>query len=473
MRIAFGGISVENGSFSPLHTKLEDFVVLRGQELLASERYPFLPDIEAEFLPTLFASAWPGGEMEREAYQVLKDDLLERLVGYGLVDGVYLDLHGAMKVVGMEDAEADLAQAVRAVVGPDALISASMDLHGNISDAYIAQIDMLSAYRTAPHRDMLETRTKACRMLVDALQAGERPYIVSKSVAVLLPGERTRTDMAPGDRLWASLAEIEKSPAILDASLFVGFAWVDEARAHAAAVVTGLASDAATVERECTKLAQAYWEARTEFGYGVEVGSIDGCIALAAAATESTVFISDSGDNPTAGAAGDIPLFVERLLAHRDSSTEAASAPRAVVAAIPDAETVERCRKAGIGARVEVELGGKLDTIHGSPLQAVGTVQTIVAGTEGAGDQVVLQVENVKIVVTERRKPFTTVADFEQVGIDPLAHKIVVVKLGYLFPDLLRVAPRALMALSPGASDLDLARLPYQQIKRPMWPIDG
>ncbi|MBV7333554.1 M81 family metallopeptidase [Chloroflexi bacterium TSY] len=470
MRIAFGGISIENGSFSPLTVTLTDFMIMRGNEMMGSDRYPFLSDFQAnsnvEFLPTLFAHTWPGGELEQSAYRTLKEELLERLSIYNAVDGVYLDLHGAMKIVGMDDAEADLARSIRNIVGPDALISASMDLHGNISHDYVEQIDMLTAYRTAPHHDTLETRQRACNLLVHALQMQHRPKIALHPIPVLLSGEQTRTDMEPGNGIWSSLEQITQVPSIIDASLFVGFAWVDEPRARAAAVVTGLDQDVAV--QEAAKLAQAYWDARTEFHYGVESGTIDECIGLALAATEPTIFISDSGDNPTAGAAGDIPLFVERLLAYPVST--------ALVAAIPDAGTVARCKRVGIGAKVNVELGGKLDTVNGTPLPIEGLVVTIEAGDSHVGDQVVLRInqENmtIDVIVTEQRKPFTTVTDFEQVGIHPLDYKIVVVKLGYLFPDLIRVAPRALMALSPGASDLNLARLPYQRIERPMYPID-
>jgi microcystin degradation protein MlrC len=461
MRIAIGGISSENSNFSPLPTTLDDFTVFTGQALLASGRYPFLHELNAEFAPTLFAHSLPGGEIKVAAYNTLKQGIINRLATAGALDGVYLDLHGAMKVQGMEDAEADLAAAVRAVVGPNALIAASMDLHGNISQEYIAQIDMLTAYRTAPHRDTLETRRKACQMLAYCLENGVRPEIACVPVPVLLSGEATRTDMEPGKRLWLSLANTDQTPGVLDASLFVGFAWVDEPRAHAAAVVTG--ADGQIIHQTATRLARAYWDARQEFHFGVQSGSIDECIRWALAAPEPTVFISDSGDNVTAGATGDIPLFLEQLLAHR--------VPSAVVAGIADAPAVQACVQVGVGATVHLELGGKLDPAHGRPLAVSGQVLRLVSDA-GPGALAVVETQNVVVIITERRRAFTTAADFAQVSVDPLAHKIVVVKLGYLFPELLQMAPAAYMALSPGVSDLDLSRLPYRRIVRPMYPMD-
>ncbi len=463
MRIAFGGISIEATNFSPVPSTLDDFVVYRGEELLASDRYPFLKALNAEFVPTLFAQALPGGTVDAHTYQTLKRDLLARLTAIGPVDGFYLDLHGAMKVDGMDDAEADLAAAIRAIVGQHVRIAASMDLHGNISQTYVANINLLTAYRTAPHRDTVETRQKACHLLVDAIANDTHSQIACVPIPVLLSGEATRTDVEPGQSLWAALAEIDKLPGVLDASLFVGFAWVDEPRAHAAAVITG--TDAAVIQREARQLAQAYWDARTAFKFGTPVGSIDECIQSALAAKEPCVFISDSGDNTTAGAVGDLPLCLASLLTYK--------VPSAVVAGLTDAAAVAACAQAGVGATLALTLGGKLDTTHGKPLSVYGQVLNLFNGDREQDRQVVFQIDGVKVIITERRSAFTQVSDFTKVGVDPLAHKIVVVKLGYLFPDLLRIAPLAFMALTPGAADQDLARLPYRRIQRPMYPVDS
>ena len=462
MRIAIAGISNENSNFSPIPNQLADFSVLTDDALLTADRYPFLGELTAvTFIPTLFAGSLPGGPIAADTYRLLKDGILSRLQVAGPVDGVYLDLHGAMYVEGLRDAEADLAGAIRQVVGPDVLIAASMDLHGNISPQYVDQVDIITAYRTAPHRDTLETRQRACELLVKALQRGLRPQIALTPIPVLLAGEMTRTDMEPGATLWGLLPAVDQLPGVLHAALFVGFAWVDEERAHAAAVVTG--TDAAAIRQQADQLAQAYWDARHAFHFGTPAGSIDECIAAALAAPETPVFLSDSGDNVTAGAVGDLPLVLERLLAHGVTS--------ALVAGLCDRAAVAQCQAAGVGATVNTTLGGKLDTIHGTPLAVQANVLKLIAADEG-GTQAVIQVEGVTVIVTSQRQGFTTVADFTRVGVDPLAYKIVVVKLGYLFPELIAIAPKALMALSPGASDLDLARLPYQRIARPMFPVD-
>ena len=462
MRIAIGGIATESCTFSPLPTRLDGFFVSRGADLMTEGRYPFLDQENDTWLPLLQARALPGGSVEANAYQRLKKELLDRLQEVVPVDGVYLDLHGAMNVQGIDDAEGDLATAVHQIVGPDCLISASMDLHGNVSQQFIDQIDMLSAYRTAPHVDYMETREKACVMLVRCLKEGLRPKQTRLAIPVILPGERTSTEFEPAASIYAALKEADQTPGVLDASIFVGYVWADEPRASATIIVTG--TNDAMNRREAARLGQLYWDARHQFEFGVPALSIDDCIHTAVAAPESSVFISDSGDNPTAGGVGDVPVFLERLLTLK--------APSTVVAGITDMAAVIACQQVGIGNQVNVSLGGKLDPIHGRPLPITGQVIHLTENDPIGGNIAVIQIDNVKVIVTERRKPFHYIKELEKLGIEPLAHKIVVVKIGYLVPDLKRAAPLALMALSPGSVDQSIEHLPFQRINRPMYPLD-
>ena len=162
------------------------------------------------------------------------------------LDGVYLAMHGAVFVEGMEDAEADWLKATRDVVGPDCLIAVSYDLHGNLSQEIIDQIDIFSTYRTAPHIDVFETQCRSVDMLFRALETGVRPHVTWAPVPVVLPGERTSTEDEPARSLYAKLPGIDGSEAIWDASLQVGYVWADEPRTTAAAVMTG--TDAAALD---------------------------------------------------------------------------------------------------------------------------------------------------------------------------------------------------------------------------------
>lgn len=469
MRIAIAGISTECSTFSPLLTSFDQFHLVRGPDLVA--RYPYLANLtDVEVVPILRARALPGGPVEQPAYRRFKDEVLEGLRAGAPWDGVYLDLHGAMYVAGMEDAEGDWSESIRAAVGPGCLISASYDLHGNISQRLFDNLDLLTAFRTAPHIDYAETEERAASLLVGALRSGERPYKALVRVPVILPGERTSTEWEPGASLYAQLEHLPEG--VLDASILVGYVWADEPRASASVVAYG--PDQSAVQREAARLARAYWDARGDFNFGVQTASVDDCIEIALGAPEACVFISDSGDNPTAGGVGDVPYSLGRLIEIVNSRTNPETA---VYASIIDPAAVGACFEAGQGTELELSLGGKLDHIHGQPLTVRGRVAHLVemrwkSNPALRNRQVVFQVGSVSAILTEQRTPFHFIADFQALGIEPLQHKIVMIKIGYLQPDLKRAAPRALLALSPGAVNQDITRLPYKRIARPMYPLD-
>jgi microcystin degradation protein MlrC len=470
-RIAIGGIAIESSTFSPLASTLADFRILRGEEMHA--RYPFMPDwrfqerADVTWLPCLYAGAIPGGPVTGDAYAAMKAELLERIRAVLPLDGFYLDLHGAMAVQGLDDAEGDLAAAIRALVGPGCLVSASMDLHGNVTARLVELVNLFTAYRLAPHDDALETRERACTNLLRCLDQGIRPLRAWTRIPVILPGERTSTLVEPGRSLYAGLAESDAVPGVLDASLWVGYVWADQARSGATVVVTG--TDGEQIRREANNIARRYWETRHAFDFVVPAGSADWCIARAVALDDHSILISDSGDNPTAGGVGDVPYMTERLLAH----PAFASAERtAIVASIADAAAVAACQTAGMGQEVAVTLGGKLDPVHGQPLPVRGTVTTLSPADRVGGDIAVLRVGGVHIIVTSRRKPYHYVRDMQALGLDPAEHHVTAVKIGYLVPDLRRAARHALLALTPGAVNQDIPTLTYTRVPRPVYPLD-
>ncbi|MDB6078970.1 MAG: Microcystin degradation protein MlrC, partial [Akkermansiaceae bacterium] len=311
-RIALGGIAIESCTFSPLTSAMEDFLILRGDEMLA--RYPFMPGwnfagrTDIAWLPLLQAKAIPGGPVQAAVYQALKDELIEGIRKSLPLDGFYFDIHGAMNVVDMDDAEADLARAVRDAVGPDCLIAAGMDLHGNVTADLAGLVDIFTAYRMAPHEDYLITRERNCRLLLKCLDEKIRPVRAWARIPVGLPGERTSTFVEPGKSVYATLELSDPRPEVLDASLWVGYVWADEPRNSASVVITG--TDVEVCREEALRVAKVYWDAREDFDFCSETCDADTCIWKAAAIGVNSVFISDSVDNPTAGGAGDIPYFV-------------------------------------------------------------------------------------------------------------------------------------------------------------------
>jgi microcystin degradation protein MlrC len=456
VRIGIAGIAIESSTFSPHRTGMADFRVTRGADLLA--RYTWTADSAVEWVPLLHAVSLPGGAVLSDVYESLKSEIIARIVGAGPLDGLLLDIHGAMSVVGMLDAEADLVAAVRAAVGPDVLISASMDLHGNVSHDFVRHLDLVTCYRLAPHEDAWETRERAARNLVDRITSGVRPHLAWAQIPVLLPGEKTSTRIEPAHSLYGQLADIEARTGILDASIWVGYAWADEPRCQAAVVVTG--DDADLVQSTATALASDYWRVRADFAFVAPTGTLAECVADGLASRARPYFISDSGDNPTAGGAGDVSWTLGKLLENPSLS--------AIYASIVDPAAVATAR---LGGEVDLLVGGKIDPGPAGPVRVTGPVRTVVEDPVG-GTIVVVQAGGVHVIITERRKPYHLVQDFTALGLDPAAVDLTFVKIGYLEPELYNLARGWRLALTPGGVDQDLLRLGHHRIQRPMFPFD-
>jgi microcystin degradation protein MlrC len=467
-RIGIAGIHIESSTFSPHRAGDADFDVRRGDDLL--DRYPFLTEpgfTDAEWVGLLHARALPGGPVLADTYARLAAELLERLRAALPLDGVFLDIHGAMSVDGLADAEALLVSEVRELVGDGCLLSAGMDLHGNMSPELIGLLDLATAHRMAPHEDAPLTRRRAADKLLHCLREGIRPRRAWVSVPVLLPGERTSTRLEPAKSIYAALPGVEARPGVIDASIWVGYAWADEPRCRAAVVVSG--TDADVIAAEAARLARSYWEARADFSFGLRTGTAAECIQAGLDSAARPFLISDSGDNPTAGGAGDVPFMLRELLGTPRLATGEATA---IAASVQDPEAVAACVAAGVGNPVSVVAGGRIDTGHGAPVPLGGTVFSIVRDDPMGGDIAVVRVGGVHAIITSRRKPYHHVADFTSLGLEPAEHDLTVVKIGYLEPELHAIAADRMLALTPGGVDQHLLRLDYRRLDRPVHPLD-
>ncbi|QDY44051.1 M81 family metallopeptidase [Candidatus Pantoea soli] len=461
MRIAYGGLHIECSTYNPVLNHADDFRILRGEAMTDNPYFAFLRDWDAQFLPTFHARAIAGGPVARRTYDAFKQDFLSRLQAHLPVDGVYLAMHGAMYVEGMEDAEGDWISATRALVGPDCPISVSYDLHGNVSQRIIDAIDMFSTYRTAPHIDVEETMRRAVSMLVKSLQTGIRPGVVWAPIPVVLPGERTSTEDEPAKSLYARLPAIDEAEAIWDASLMVGYVWADEPRATAAAIMTG--TDARLLTQQAEALALAYWQARARFVFGCTTDTPEACVSMAIASPTAPVILADSGDNPTGGGVGDRADVLAELMRQQ--------AQGVIVAGIADKPATDAAFQAGVGARLPLTLGATLDPAGGT---ASGEFEVVHLSDDARSraKQALLRCGGITVVVADRRRPYHNLEDFALLGLDPRAARIVVVKSGYLSPELAPLANPNLMALSQGVVDQYVERLTRARKSHPTYPFD-
>lgn len=459
MRILIGGIAHESNTFNPTLTSIDSFQITKERELANEEPARTLYSMGIDVLPTMYARALPSGMVKRDAYISLRDELLGQVGKAGDVDGICLILHGAMVVEGIGGAELDLLKSLRETLDEDVIISASLDLHGNISAEMADYADILTAYRTTPHTDVAETRRKAAKLLVESVRRGVKPKSIIVRPPILMPGEYVVTDVEPAASLYGMLSSLDSTPGIMDCSLLVGMAWADVPNAGSSAIAIAEREESLHEAREkAYKIAKCYWDRRMELRLEVEAGSPEDVVRRAKASSKRPFFISDSGDNVTAGAAGDIPVIVEQLTSSRVQD--------AVVGCIVDREAFEACKEAGVGASLRLEIGGKLDRVNGHPLEVRGRVLNL---TENGA---VFRVDKVDVILTAKRTAFTSPQDFMAYEIDPARRKIVAVKLGLLTAQLKKIAAQSMIALTPGFTNLSIERLGYRNLKRPMFPLD-
>jgi microcystin degradation protein MlrC len=425
-------------------------------------------------LPSVAVSASPAGLVTRDIYQHVKQRMLTDLKAAGRLDGVLLDLHGAMVPEGVDDGEGDIIAAVRQAVGPDVPIAVTLDFHGNLGQGMIAGADLLHGYKTYPHVDMAERGVEAAERLAQVIAGRLKPTAAWRKPPLMPPLGRQGTARGPMRRLYDLAGEMEKDPKVISISLFAGFPYADIPDAGLGIyVVTD--DDEALAERLADQLARVAWEHRHEFIHTAL--PVKDAVAKALAAEGRPIVLADMADNTGGGAAGDGTEILRELLR--------VGARSATVACIWDATAVQACVKAGVGASVTLDVGGKVDDRHGAPVRVTGIVRTLsdgrfihrgpmMTGLPGRlGATAVLDVNDVKVILISHRWQTLDPEMIRFVGIDPLREKILVVKSTIHYRAAFEpIAKEIIEVDAPGLSSSNLARFEYRRVRRPIFPLD-
>jgi microcystin degradation protein MlrC len=485
IRIALAGFGTESSVFSKHVMTAAEFRIHRGAELIEQLEIPQRLSTETgdvTWVPTLSARAPAGGLLVRSDFELFADEIVDRLrraENEAPLDGLFLDLHGAARVQGMDRAEETLLHRIRAVVGDDLPISLAMDTHGNFSQELAELVDLAVCFRTAPHMDRLEIKERALRNLLEVVRSGRTPLKAYVRVPVLLAGEHTSTFVEPGASVFGGLIPAIERYGVVDASLWVGYFWSDEPRNAAAVLVTGYDGDA--VVACAAEVARSYWDARREFRLTSEhAGSWDEALEFILTRPTAPCFVSDAGDNITGGGSGDTTFALQQTLARADVI---GSGIRILFAGIFDPDSVDAAERAGVAGILDRGIGAHLDDRFGAPVQGPWKVASLVQGLyegEGVTGAVLTHPTGVEVTVQRGRAYFTNpddpafthrhLANHAYVPVD--GYDVVVVKVGYLFPGQLAEAGSAFMAVTPGGTDLDLGRLHYERTWRPIFPLD-
>ena len=457
MKVIVASFQCESNSKANLHPQKSDFEYFAGWDIFKKLVVKnIFEDAGFEIIPSIYANALPSATVERHIYEYYKEQIMDTVRRNRDADGIYIYVHGSMEVDEIGSGELQLVKEIRQIVSRECLIAFTMDLHANITNELGQYVDIICGYKTAPHTDQPESQVRAATALTYCLQNGIKPHTYVQKIPMLVKGDTMLTRQEPLRSLEAETVLLEEREDIFGANLFFGHCWIDAPNTSASAVVS--AADPDTARQIAKDLANKLWNTRREYRFRIEAELPEECVRRAIAGEEKRIFITDSGDNTTAGAEGTSEDILKLFLNARPGK-------KTCVAGITDLEIVETLWNKKDGETVSVEKLGCQGTIkaHG---EILGWAKEII------GRSLTISFDNVDAVFTEKRSAFIEKGNFDKANVDLLEYEIVVVKLGYLFEELKPYADRELFALSDGASCVELARLNLQRIARPMYPLE-
>lgn len=479
MRVFTATLGTETNTFAPMPTGLADFQGYGYDPTgMADDKLHAFAQVCRAVRERGRAAGWtviegkmafagPLGITARAAYEFLRDQLLADLRAALPVDMVLLQVHGAMIADGYLDAEGDLLARVRALVGPDVFVGAELDPHCHLSPLKVSSADLLVLFKEYPHTDIYD-RAKDLARLAEAAVA-KRIRLVPR-VRDLGFISMIHTSREPGRSLVDRMLALEGKEGILSVSLAHGFPWGDSPDLGTRLMVVA-DGDAAKADRLLATLGDEIITQRAVFA--PPYPSADDAITRGLASNHMSVVLADSADNPGGGAGGDSTFILERLLARQVDN--------AVVGPFWDPVAVGYCMQAGVGATLDIRIGGKVSRFSGTPLDvhlevlalAREATQDGLSGTTAPlGDVAVVRIAGVRVVLnTHRTQGFGTNL-FTQFGIDLAETKLIVVKSSQHFHAKFGpIASEVIYVDTPGVVPADFTTLPFKHARRTLWPF--
>ncbi len=440
-----------------------------GGYLEGAERYGL------ESVPLLVAEATPSGSIEAETFETLLGEMLDAVRKAGQLDGILLALHGAAVAVGHPDADGEIVASLRQLVSPGMPIVMTLDMHANISPQMIEGTTATVCYRTTPHVDQRERGLEAARIMAGTIRREIRPCQALARPPLLVSIIKHDTSEEPMAALMRDVEEVLARPHMVSASACHGYGWADveEMGSSYLAVADGEPSAADDAARW---LAQRAWERR--HAYIEAIPSAAQAVAEAALGEALPIVLGDVGDNIGGGSPGDSTFLLREIVSQGIENS---------LAVLWDPECVRECVAAGVGRDVRLQVGGKTDDRHGTPVEICGRVKTINDGVfvdeaprhggrthyDQGITAVVETVRRQTVVLTSLRMVPFSLVQLRSLGINPRRKKVVTVK-GVIAPRAAyrEVAARFVLVNTPGVTSADLESFTYHHRRRPMFPFE-
>jgi microcystin degradation protein MlrC len=432
----------------------------------------------AEIVLPVAAEASPSGIVEDDTYRRISDLILEPLARGGF-DGILLDLHGAMVTRSLDDGEGSLLAQIRRLDATTP-IGVTLDMHTNLYEDMVRHATVLNGYHTYPHIDMYEAGRRSADVLMRAIAEEVHPVMAWGNRPMLPHIMCQGTHGEPNRTLQARCIEMEtQEKGVLAASLFTGFPHADIANAGlSVAVCTD--NDPALAKARCDALLEQAWSAREQFVFHIE--PLAQSVARARQMSVGPVVMLDHFDNCASGGTMDTTAVLAEVLAQKLKN--------AVFYAIYDPQAAAQAAKAGVGADISLELGGKMHMPalrDPSPsLKVSGRVKHVFDGVyanlgpmrkgllNNTGTTVVLDTGDVEIIIISRHQEPYDLSCLLSAGIDPMNKRYVILKsrvhwragMGNLARDVIECA-------GAGVATSDYGQLQFSKVRRPIYPLDA
>lgn len=478
LRTFIACLGTETNTFSPMPTGLQTFeesMLYRGdatRQPLQTFSEPLhvwrqmTEERQGKVVESLAAFATPAGVTVRSVYEGFRDEILDDLKKAMPVDMVLLAMHGAMVADGYPDCEGDLLERVRAVVGPDVVIGAELDLHCSVTKKMLGNANAIISFKEYPHVDGMDRARELFDICHAAHEGTAKPVMEVHDCRMI---NMWRTPVEPVRSFVADMQSAEGKDGILSISFAHGFPWGDVPDASAKILVIA-DGDREQARTTAERFGRQLWEMRHEaVGKSVD---LDTALDAVATATEGPVVLADVADNAGGGAPSDSTFALSAILER--------GLPNMLSGYYWDPLAIRFCEEAGEGASLDLRIGGKCGVASGPPVDLTVTVKRILANARqnfGTADNPmgtavwVRAANDLDIVLISKRTQVFHPNGFEQLGIEPGSKKGIVVKSTQHFYDgFASIAAEVIYVAAPGAIPPDFAAIPYKEFTDPYWP---
>ena len=485
-RIVIAGFQHETNTFCPFPTTLSDFekadswpALTTGKDVIdvfAPINIPIGGFIQAntdwQLIPVLWASAEPAGQVEKQAFDTIVKLICHGIESAGPVDGVYLDLHGAMVTDEFEDGEAEIAKRVRQIIGDDLPFVCSLDFHANISPEFVDSVSAFTIFRHYPHTDMSQGGERAATLMDILLQTG-RPFHKSfRQVDYLIPLSSQGTTRYPFNELYADFDQLT-TDAVLSVDAAAGFPAADIYNCGPSVVAFGLDKNA--VENVAGLLEKRFIAAEAKMVD--ELLSPEDAIKAASELIKNNphpVVLADVQDNPGAGGTCDTTAILEAAIKQ--------DCARVIFGIVCDPDSVDKCWRAGVGSELELSLGNAypitgtkqflqsyvVELLSDEPIHCTGQMY---GGCDAElGAMAVLRAKTIDnevyVVLSSQRFQCLDLALFRQMGLAVELPQIIVVKSTIHFlADFEPIAQKVFLVDAPGVHPCRLSHINYKNLR--------